>query len=205
VTPAQPVRGGARRASAPRAEALPEGHRWWRLADASWANPLDPTWADVAGGRWNAPGDGPTLYLNGDVLTARAQVARLLAGSPIDPEDLADDAPFVLVPVRLPARQRVADAHTDTGLAALGLPTTYPRARNGAAVPWARCRTAAAAVRAAGLRGVRARSAAPAAGLGGAPGDELAWFPAPRAHALPDGARVPFARWRHASDQGPST
>jgi hypothetical protein len=179
----------------PRAEPLPDGYRWWRVADAGWADPLDATYADAAGGRWNTPGEGPTLYLCGDRATARAQVARVLAGSPIDPEDLADDAPFVLVPVALPARQRVADAHTDMGLAALGLPTTYPRTRRGTTVAWARCRRAAAAVRAAGLRGVRARSAAPAAA--GLLGDELAWFPARGAHARATGEPLPFAQWRH--------
>lgn len=191
------------RAPRPRAETLPDGHRWWRVADEGWADPLDATFADSAGGRWNAPGDGPTLYLCGDRGTARAQVARMLTGSPIDPEDLADDAPFVLVPVALPARQRVADARTDTGLAALGLPSTYPRTRRGTTVAWARCRRAAAAVRAAGLRGVRARSAAPAAALEGGPGDELAWFPARGARAVPAGRSEPFAQWRaHRPPQG---
>ena len=42
-----------------------------------------------------------------NVDTARAQISRLLDGSPIDPEDLRDDAPFVLVPVVLPTRQQV--------------------------------------------------------------------------------------------------
>jgi hypothetical protein len=177
----------------PHATALPAGHTWWRVADAAWDDPLDATWADRAGGRWNAPGDGPTLYLNADVATARAQVPRMLAGTAIDPEDLRDDAPFVLIPVRLPSRQRVADATTDTGLVALGLPRTYPRRPRGGEVPWAACRAAARTVRTAGLRGVHARSAATPDGSG----RELAWFPAPGARARAGGPALDFAAWRH--------
>jgi hypothetical protein len=190
VTPPAPQRP-------PHATTLPEQHRWWRVADVAWDDPLDPSWADRVGGRWNAPGDGPTLYLNRDVATARAQIARLLDGSPIDPEDLRDDAPFVLVPVGLPTRQRVADATTDTGLVALGLPRTYPLTSRGHGVRWAPCRRAAHAARDAGLRGILARSAATTDGHG----RELAWFPARGATARLDGDVVPFAEWRHATPE----
>jgi len=169
---------------------LDDGRTWWRVADAAWDDPLDPVWADRVGGRWNAPGDGPTLYLNGDVATARAQVTRMLQGTAIDPEDLRDDAPFVLVPVGLPARQRAADAVSDLGLAALGLPRTYPRRARGGDVPWADCRRAARRVRAAGLRGVLCRSAVLD------DGEELAWFPARGARAEVAGEIQPFAWWR---------
>ena len=172
---------------------LPADQVWWRVADAAWPDPLDPTYADQRGGRWNTPGDGPTLYLNADVDTARAQIHRLLAGTAIDPEDLRDDAPFVLVPVGLPSRQRVADATSDTGLTALGLPRTYPRRPRGGEVPWSACRAAARVVRAAGLRGIHARSAATPDGVG----RELAWFPARAAHPHLAGEVLPFAQWRH--------
>lgn len=178
----------------PHRTTLPEGHRWLRVADASWADPLDPTWADRVGGRWNSPGDGPTLYLNADLETARAQVTRLLEGTSIDVEDLRDDAPFVVVAATLPARQRVADAASDTGLVALGLPRGYPHRARGGEVPWSTCRRAARTVREAGLRGVLARSAATPDGTG----RELAWFPARGAAATPVGAPAPFAAWRHA-------
>jgi RES domain-containing protein len=170
---------------------------WYRVADSSWKDPLDPTYADRAGGRWNAPGDGPTLYLNADRDTARAQIPRMLRGTAIDVEDLRDDAPFVLVPVRLPARQRVADATTDTGLTALGLPRSYPSRRDGTEVPWSACRRAAAVVRRARLRGVLARSAALTDSA------ELAWFPARTARATPAGDTEPFVAWRHAHASSP--
>ena len=109
----------------------------------------------------------------------------------MDVTDLADDAPFVLVTVTLPVRQRVADATTDTGLRSLRLPATYPLRPRGGKVPWRDCRRAAREVRAAGLRGVLSRSAVASA----APGHELAWFPAARAHAVQVGAPMPFASW----------
>jgi RES domain len=174
---------------------LPEGHEWLRVADQSWSDPLDASYADREGGRWNAPGDGPTLYLNADLDTARAQVRRLLAGTPIDPEDLRDDAPYVLVRAVLPTHQRVADATHDTGLAALRLPRTYPLRARGGEVAWSECRRAARAVRAEGLRGVLARSAATPDGSG----RELAWFPSRQARARSVGDPWPFVRWRHAA------
>ena len=177
---------------------LPDQHTWVRVADESWTDPLDPTYADSTGGRWNAPGDGPTLYLNRDVETAQAQIARLLEHTSIDPEDLRDDAPFVLVSAHLPARQRVADATTDTGLVALGLPRSFPNRARGGEVPWAACHKAGRAVRAESLRGVMARSAATPDGSG----RELAWFPARGAHAQEVGPRVAFRDWRYASTDG---
>jgi hypothetical protein len=175
----------------PHRTTLPEGHAWLRVADASWTDPLNPTYADDVGGRWNAPGDGPTLYLCENIEVARAQLRRLLAPTPVDPSDLAADAPYVLVTALLPSRQQVADAFSDTGLRALGLPTTYPKRRSGAQVAWSDCRRSARRVRAANLRGILARSAWPVTGGG----RELAWFPALRAHARAVGQAQPFASW----------
>ena len=177
----------------PRPTTLPAGHIWWRVADRDCTDPLDGTAADRLGGPWNAPGDGSTLYLCADVATARARIRRLLVGTAVDPEDLRDDAPFVLIPVRLPARQRVADATTDAGLTALGLPATYPRGPRGGEVARAACRRAARDVRAAGLRGIHVRSATTPDG----PGRDLVWFPAPGARGRVSGGSRPFAEWRH--------
>ena len=185
----------ARPRPGPRAVSLDDDRTWWRVADVAWDDPVDPVWADRVGGRWNTPGDGPTLYLSADVDTARAQVGRMLEGTAIAPEDLRDDAPFVLVPVALPARQRVADATTDVGLAALGLPRTYPRRPRGGEVPWTECRRAARLVRRVPLRGVLARSAARDGG------QELAWVPARAAEARVSGRVRAFADWRHPDVQ----
>jgi len=68
----------------------------------------------------------------------------------------------------------VCDAHSPAGLAAAGLPKTYPMDDAGRPVARERCRPIGDAARAAGLRGVRARSAQSRDGAG----RELAWFPA---------------------------
>lgn len=153
-------------------ETLPEGHRWLRVADPQWADPLDPTHAARAGGRWNPPGSFPTLYLNEDLRTARAQITSLLRGSPVDPEDL--DGGYDLIVATLPRSQRVANAIEDDALEGLGLPVTYPHFRNGRPVTHATCQPIGRDVFGQGLRGVHARSAA----IDDGSGRELAWFPA---------------------------
>jgi len=80
----------------------------------------------------------------------------------------------VLVGATLPRDQDVADAHSRAGVAALGLPATYPRDAAGGLVSHERCQGLGTAVHEAGLRGVRARSAQARNGAG----RELAWFPA---------------------------
>jgi hypothetical protein len=174
----------------PLSERLPDTATWLRVADAAWEDPLDPSFARIHGGRWNPPGSFAALYLNEDLATAHAQIVRMLEGSPVDPEDL--DAPYVLVTVRLPSRQVVADAVTDDGLDRLGLPDTYPVDGAGETVPRERCRPIGAAVKLVGLRGVHARSAATPDGSG----RELAWFPARESSkARRVGPDRPFADW----------
>lgn len=155
-----------------RPDTLPDGHLWLRVADPAWDDPLDPSFAATHGGRWNPPESFPTLYLNEDLHTARAQVLALLRGSPVDPDDLDDG--FDLVTATLPRSQEVADAVSDDGLEQLGLPDTYPRYRNGRPVRRDACQPIGASVKQAGLRGIHARSAATEDGSG----RELAWFPA---------------------------
>lgn len=168
---------------------LPDGHPWLRVADETWDDPLEPSFAQQRGGRWNQPNSFPVLYLNEDLPTARAQIERMLSGYPVEADDL--DPPFVLITVSLPRNQTVADAVTNEGLVRLGLPATYPVA-GGKPVLHKRCRKVGAAVRLADLRGVRARSAATRDGSGA----ELAWFPARRTskarRAAPD---RPFSEW----------
>lgn len=157
-----------------RTEDLPDGHVWLRLADPSWTNPLDARPAATRGGRWNPPGGAPTLYLNDTVATARANVRRFLAGTPVEPEDLDPDRGYVLAEVSLPTGQRVLDAHSAEGLTALGLPVTYPLDEHGAEAPHAGCQPVGSAAFDAGLDGVRCRSAADTESH--LP-RELAWFP----------------------------
>lgn len=133
-----------------------------------------------------------TLYLCEDEDTARVQVHRLLAGRFLAPEDLRDDA-YILIPVQLTADQKVADAITDAGLAALGLPSSYPVDHAGHDVPHAQCQAAGDSVAAAGLSGVHARSATATA----MPQHrELAWFPGSNESAQPAGPSRPYRTWR---------
>ncbi len=175
---------------------VPDGHRWLRVADAAWGDPLDPSFAGEHGGRWNPPGSFPVLYLNEDLPTARAQIHQLLEGQPVEPEDL--DPPFVLVVATLPRRQVAADAVTDDGLEALGLPATYPRAADGRRVPRSACQPIGAVVHHRRLRGVHCRSAATLDG----DGREFAWFPARPSSRARELARAPFHEWWTAAGVG---
>lgn len=174
-----------------RTEALVDDHRWLRVADRAWLDPLDPSFAARRGGRWTSPGGHPTLYLNEDVGTARANVRRLAKGYSIAPEDFDDERGPVLVTALLPDHQRVVDAHTHAGLAALGLPPSYPIDDHGAEVPHDVCRPIGAAAAAAGHAGVHGRSAAVPDGTG----RELAWFPRDGARAVASGPARAFGDW----------
>lgn len=157
-----------------RAEQLPDGHEWLRVADPTWADPLDATFAHSVGGRWNPPGSFAVLYLNEDVVTARLNLRQFTAQWPYEPEDLRGEHAPVLVAATLPRAQIVADVHTPEGVAAAGLARTYPLDRQERLVAHDVCQAVGAAVHAEGLRGVRCRSARTPQGAG----RELAWFPA---------------------------
>lgn len=177
----------------PAVTTLPEDHAWLRVADPAWIDPLDTSFAAALGGRWNPPGSFPTLYLNEDLTTARAQVLAVLAGSPVTPDDL--DAGFDLVVATLPRSQQAADAVTGRGLVALGLPETYPRHANGRPVRRYACQSVGVAVKEAGLRGVHARSAV----IDDGSGRELAWFPARESSRASLRRRIPFRDWWYLS------
>jgi RES domain-containing protein len=182
--------------SGPRCLEVPEGRVFLRVAEPGWTDPLDPTFAAAAGGRWNPPGSWPTLYLNGDVATARMQVQRLTEGAPYTMDDLDDDA-YVLVTATLPAGQTCADAVTAAGLRRLGLPETYPLDGAGQEVGHDRCQATACQVREAKLRGVWCVAAASRDGEG----RELAWFPVTEESraSLVWPEALPLGSWRNAS------
>jgi len=143
-----------------------------RVADPDWDDPLSGEFAKARGGRWNAPGSFPVVYLNGDERVARANVLQRFAGLPYGPEDLEPSAAPVLVSASVPEDEFV-DVVGDAGCAAVGLPPTYPVDEDGAPVPHEVCQHVGQAAWAAGLPGVACRSAAPAAPPGG---EELARF-----------------------------
>ena len=181
----------------PRTVRLPDSRVWLRVADPKWADPLDPSYARRTGGRWNPPGSFATLYLNGDVVTARLQIERMLAGSPVRLDDLDDEAYF-LVAAMLPRAQMSADATSEAGLRALQLPKSYPCDPSGKEVPQPVCQEIGARIREEGLRGVWCRSACTSDGRG----REVAWFPATRrsqARAVWD-TPLPLSSWRSVTD-----
>jgi hypothetical protein len=143
-----------------------------RVADPDWDDPLSGEFAKARGGRWNAPGSFPVVYLNGDERVARANVLQRFAGLPYGPEDLEPSVAPVLVSASVPEDEFV-DVVGDAGCAAVGLPPTYPVDEDGAPVPHEACQHVGQAAWAAGLPGVACRSAAPAAPPGG---EELARF-----------------------------
>ena len=167
-------------------------HPWLRITERAWENPVDPTFAQRHGGRWNPPNSWPTVYLNADVATARANVHRFAARWPYEVEDLRPDAGPDLVEALLPTRQRVLDVDSVEGVASVGLPRSYPVDSGGEVVAHEPCRRIGRRARNAGLMGVYCRSAAIADGTG----RELAWFPNGQ-HAVVR-TRTPFAEWFHA-------
>ena len=107
-------------------------------------------------------------------------------GLPFSPESLDPATAPHLVEVDVPPGQ-AADAHSDQGLAALGLPSTYPHDSDGNVIAREVCQPIGQAAFDANLNGIDYRSAAP----GGT--RELAWFPRD-AQPTPT-ARRPFDQW----------
>lgn len=172
-------------------ELLPEGHTWLRIADPAWADPLDPTFAGTEGQRWNPPDSFAVLYLNEDLVTARLNLRLFIADWPFEPEDLRDDTGPCLAEAQLPRAQRVADVHSRRGVAAVGLPPSYPLDVDGRLIGHEVCQPIGATAKAQGLRGVRCRSARAPDGAG----RELAWFPATSRSRARLGGIAAFETW----------
>lgn len=164
-----------------------------RITDPTWPDPLDGTYSMRRGGRWNQPGSHPTLYLNRNDVTARANARQLLdahlRGMPFAVDDLAPDELPMLVGVVVPDAAYV-DVVTDAGCRAVGLPATYPLDTTGEVVAWAVCQIIGAEAQGAGEPGIACRSAAEPS----TPGlEELAYF-GNDASPAPDPPR-PFSEW----------
>ncbi len=97
-----------------------------RVADPTWVDPLDTTFAAASGGRWNPPGLA-ALSLNQTREAALANARRAVLerwGFSLDdvrPEVLPD-----LQYVDVAAGGRYLDAITPEGIAELGLAATFP-------------------------------------------------------------------------------
>ena len=151
------------------------GGTYSRVADPDWDDPLDTDFSVAAGGRWNAPGTFPVLYLNETVGAARANVSMRLAeqrrlGITID---MLDPLGLPVLVDVLVSPGTAVDLTSDVGLAAVGLPLSYPLDASGEQVDHAYCRPIGAAAHEAQHQGIRARCAAPGAGRDDL---ELSWF-----------------------------
>lgn len=170
-------------------EWLERGGEYHRVADPDWDDPLSGAYARDRGGRWNAPGSFPVVYLNADRATARANLLRKLEGRPYGVEDLAPEEAPDLVETRVP-RALYVDVLSDDGCTAAGLPATYPRDPEGDEIGWDVCQPIGERAWSADAPGIACRSAAIAVEEGG---EELAWFE--RGTRLGIEARRPFEEW----------
>jgi RES domain-containing protein len=161
-----------------------------RLAEPAWADPLDISYSQRFGGRWNAPGSYWALYLNPSLAMARVQVDHKLAGHPYGVEDLDPAEQHDLVDVQV-LQDDYQDCVTEPGLAAVGLPDQYPLTPRGNVVPWRDCQAVGATSRADGRPGVACRSASVRAPAGE---EELAVFDT-HAPGVTMTGRTPFADW----------
>jgi RES domain len=167
------------------------GGSYNRLAEPSWADPLDTSYSRQRGGRWNLPGSFGVLYLNRDLRLARLQVLHKLSGHPYGVEDLDESEQHDLVDAEVGERDWL-DCVTAAGLAAVGLPLTYPRHRNGRPVRHATCQPVGQAAFDDGQPGIACRSAA----TGGSPTDEeLGVFDRDVGASVQMTGRFPFADW----------
>jgi RES domain len=139
--------------------AIRRGGSYNRLADPSWADPLDTGYSKQRGGRWNPPGSFGVLYLNRDLRMARLQVQHKLRRHPYGVEDLEESEQHDLVAVEVAERDWL-DCLTGSGIKAVGLPATYPRHANGRPVRHETCRPIGQAAFDDDYPGIACRSAA---------------------------------------------
>jgi hypothetical protein len=162
-----------------------------RLAEPSWADPLDTSYSRQRGGRWNAPGSFGVLYLNRNLRVARLQVQHKLRGHPYGVEDLDEAEQHDLISLEVAERDWL-DCVTIPGLEAVGLPATYPRHANGRPVRHADSQPIGGAAFDDGRPGIACRSAV----TGALPTDEeLAVFDRDADNGVGMTGRQPFAEW----------
>lgn len=155
----------------------PIGGAYLRVVDPDWTDPLDPSYATSSEGRRNPPegapgvpsGGIPTLYLNADLTTARANARAKFKGLPYGPEDLDPAIAPLLIDVEIPDGD-AWDLRSDEGLDAVGLPSTYPLDGSGNEIGWRWCQAISLEAWESNSDGAACRSA-PDGGT-----DELAWL-----------------------------
>ncbi|MDQ6767988.1 MAG: RES family NAD+ phosphorylase [Candidatus Eremiobacteraeota bacterium] len=150
--------------------------RYYRVCDPRWQDCSDPSFSKRYGGRWNPPGEFGALYLCRTLAVAAANARENFALEIHSLYDLKPQFRPIIIEFTIPSTpaRTFVDAVSDEGLVALGLPETYPLARNDA-VSHGTCRSIGRAAYARAERGIACRSAAEAQ-RGPWPGEELALF-----------------------------
>lgn len=172
--------------------------RYYRVGDPPWDDCCDTSFSKALGGRWNPPGAFGVLYLCRTLAVAAANARQNFAGEIHSLYDLKPEFRPVVMEFAIggvPERTFV-DAVTDEGLAAAGLPTTYPFSGK-AKVSYAACRQVGNVSYATAERGIACRSAAEAT-AGSWLGEELALFDRSTGIAR-SGRRRAFADWYPAA------
>jgi hypothetical protein len=173
---------------------------YFRVADPEWTNPLDGSWSMRFGGRWNAPGSFPTVYLNRDRPTARANARYLLTKKLAGTFLTADDLDPTELPVLITAAvsdDNYVDVVGDDGCIDAGLPITYPHDTSGNPVDHLHCQPVGMEAWTAGELGIACRSAAEHAP---ADGEELAYFDRPNRRLTTSDPAEAFEEWYGSID-----
>jgi len=153
---------------------------FYRVCDPTWVDCCDGSYSARFGGRWNPPESFPTLYLNADVETARANALRNYEGEAFGIFDLNPTQRPHLQLVKIAPCEAV-DALTPQGRRELKLPL-----RDKPHLGHQRCQAIGVEAKERGFAGVAARSAARPDGA------ELALF---ELHHLTPVERRPFHAW----------
>jgi hypothetical protein len=176
-------------------ESLERGGTYFRCANPSWSDPFDGSYSMRFGGRWNAPGTYPVVYLSADRETGKANARHMLTrgfstvfvgAEDIDPSEM----PTLIAAVV--SEDQYVDVVTDVGCLAAGLPTTYPLDADGREIAHEMCQPIGAEAWASGGLGVACRSAAEGASTDG---EELAYFDRPGRKLEAVGRPIPFDEW----------
>jgi RES domain-containing protein len=165
---------------------------YFGIADPSWDAPLGGSHPMRFGGRWNAPGGFPVIYLCPDIATARASARYLLAeklgGQAFGAMDLDRSELPTLISVDIP-RGEYLDAVSPSGCLGNGLPPPSDSLQR--RLGWADCRRVAQQAWDQGLAGI-----AWLCGSEGAPpgSEELLWFDRHYVRLTPERTQV-FEDW----------
>lgn len=162
------------------------GGTYFRVCKPGWADCADTQYSQIRGGRWNPAGEHRVLYLNRTIRMAALQAVANFSGEAHSLFDLRTDRRPHLQAFAVSSDDYV-DVVTPDGIAAVGLPPTYP---DGAG--WDTCQVIGHAAFAGGERGIACRTACE--GGGDPDHEELALFDRDGRPAQP-GERLAFDRW----------